>query len=49
MFIVKPDPLPESSGKVLSGLQRDLHRIANALPNQLGQLAHEMLHQLNAA
>ena len=49
MFIVKPELLPESSSQVLSRLQRDLHRIANALPNQLGRLAHAMLEQLEAA
>ncbi len=49
MFIVKPELLPESSSKVLSRLQRDLHRIANILPNHLGRLAHEMLQQLDAA
>ncbi len=49
MFIVKPELLPESSSTVLDRLQRDLHKIANALPNQLGRLAHEMLHQLDAA
>ncbi len=49
MFIVKPELLPESSSQVLSRLQRDLHRIANALPNQLGRLAHAMLEQLKTA
>ena len=47
MFVVKPDIVPDASSEILKRLQRDLHRIADALPNHLRRLAHEMLEQLN--
>ena len=47
MFIIKPEIVPDASSEMLKRLQRDLHRIADALPNHLRRLAHEMLEQLN--
>ncbi len=47
MFIVKPEIVPDASSEMLKRLQCDLHRIADALPNHLRRLAHEMLEQLN--
>lgn len=47
MFVVKPEIEPDASSEMFNRLQRDLHGIANALPNHLCRLAHEMLEQLN--
>lgn len=47
MFLVKPEIEPDASSEMLKRLQRDLHRVADALPNHLRRLAHEMLEQLN--
>ncbi len=47
MFVTKPEIVPDASSEMLKRLQRDLHRIADALPNHLRRLAHEMLEQFN--
>lgn len=47
MFVVKPEIVPDTSTEMLKHMRRDLYRIADALPNHLRRLAHEMLEQLN--
>ncbi len=47
MFVVKPEIVPDASSEMLKRIQRDVHRIVDALPNHVRRLAHEMLEQLN--
>ena len=47
IFIVKPEIEPDASSEMLQRIQRNLHRIADAIPNHLRRLAHEMLEQFS--
>ena len=47
MFLVKREIVPDASSEMLKRMQRDLHRIGDAIPNHLRRLAHEMLEQFN--
>ncbi|MEE8153651.1 MAG: hypothetical protein V3T53_01685 [Phycisphaerales bacterium] len=47
MFIVKPEIEPDASSEMLKRIQRDVHRIVDALPNHPRRLAHEMLEQFS--